>query len=95
VSAHGAIELITSEGDKSFKVNGQRVKPYLGGDLPKERVGIKVCGSQASDSKEALCGRCYTLILDLKILVQISFLEETVRKQSEDIKRLMALVQQQ
>jgi len=28
------------EGDRSFKVNGQRVKPYLGGDLPKARVGL-------------------------------------------------------
>jgi len=40
VSPHGAVELLTPEGDKSFKVNGQRVKPYLGGDLPKERVGL-------------------------------------------------------
>jgi len=40
VSPHGAVELITPEGDKSFKVNVQRVKPYLGGDLPKERVGL-------------------------------------------------------
>jgi len=40
VSPHGAVELITLEGDRSFKVNGQRVKPYLGGDLPKERVGL-------------------------------------------------------
>jgi len=38
VSPHGAVELTTPEGDKSFKVNGQRVKPYMGGDLPKERV---------------------------------------------------------
>jgi len=40
VSPHGAVELITPEGDISFKVNGQRVKPYLGGDLSKERVGL-------------------------------------------------------
>jgi len=40
VSPNGAVELIMPEGDRSFKVNGQRVKPYLGGDLPKERVGI-------------------------------------------------------
>jgi len=40
VSPHGAVELITPEGDRSFKVNGQRVKLYLGGDLPKERVGL-------------------------------------------------------
>ena len=38
VSPHGAVELITSEGDRSFKVNGQRVKQYQGGDLPKEKV---------------------------------------------------------
>jgi len=40
VSPHGAVELMTPKGDKLFKVNGQRVKPYLGGDLPKERVGL-------------------------------------------------------
>jgi len=40
VSPHEAVELITPEGGRSFKVNGQRVKPYLGGDLPKERVGL-------------------------------------------------------
>ncbi|KEH17757.1 hypothetical protein MTR_0001s0380 [Medicago truncatula] len=38
VSPHGAVELMTPEGDRSFKVNWQRVKPYLGGDLPKARV---------------------------------------------------------
>jgi len=40
VSPHGAVELITPEGDQSFNMNGQRVKPYLGGELPKERVGF-------------------------------------------------------
>jgi len=40
VSPHGAVELMTPEGDRSFKVNGQRVKPYLGGDIPKGRVGL-------------------------------------------------------
>jgi len=40
VSPRGAVELITLEGDRSFKVNGQRVKPYMGGGLPKERVGL-------------------------------------------------------
>jgi len=40
VSPHGAVELITLEGNRSFKVNGQRVKPSLGGDLPKERVEL-------------------------------------------------------
>ena len=59
VSPHGAVELMTPEGDRSFKVNGQRVKPYLGGDLPKERVGLvlRILGSQASDGKGALSGR--------------------------------------
>jgi len=40
VSPYGAVELTTPESDRSFKVNGQRVKPYLGGDLPKPRVGL-------------------------------------------------------
>jgi len=40
VSPHGAVELMTPEGDRSLKVNGQRVKPYLGGDLLKARVGL-------------------------------------------------------
>jgi hypothetical protein len=40
VSPYGAVELVTPEGDRSFKVNGQRVKPYLGGDLPKGRVAL-------------------------------------------------------
>jgi len=40
VSPHGAVELMTPEGDRTFKVNGQRVKLYLGGDLPKERVRL-------------------------------------------------------
>jgi len=40
VSPNGAVELITPEADRSFKVNGQRVKPYLDGDLPKERVRL-------------------------------------------------------
>jgi len=40
VSPHGAVELITPEGDRSFKVNGQRVKPYLSDELPKKSVGL-------------------------------------------------------
>ena len=40
VSPHGAVKLMTPEGDISFKVNGQRVKQYLGGNLSKERVGL-------------------------------------------------------
>lgn len=40
LSPHGAMELMTPEGDRIFKVNGQRIKPYLGGELPNERVGL-------------------------------------------------------
>jgi len=40
VSQHGAVEVMTPDGEKSFTVNGQRLKPYLGGGLPKERVSL-------------------------------------------------------
>jgi hypothetical protein len=40
VSPHRAMELMTSKGDRIFKVNELRIKPYLGGKLPKERVGL-------------------------------------------------------
>ncbi|XP_038896290.1 uncharacterized protein K02A2.6-like [Benincasa hispida] len=30
---HGAIELTTLDGSSAFKVNGQRIKPYYGGDF--------------------------------------------------------------
>ena len=40
VSHYGVVELITPEGERSFKVNGQRVRLYLGGALPKERLGL-------------------------------------------------------
>jgi len=40
VSQHGAVEVTTTDGERSFTLNGQRLKPYLGGDLPKERVGL-------------------------------------------------------
>jgi len=40
VSQHGAVEVMTPDGERSFTVNGQRLKPYLGGDLPKERVSL-------------------------------------------------------
>lgn len=40
VSPHGVVELMTSEGEFFFKVNGQRVKSYLGGELPKEKAGL-------------------------------------------------------
>jgi hypothetical protein len=40
VSQHGAVEVMTPDGGRSFKVNGQRLKHYYGGDLPKERVGL-------------------------------------------------------
>jgi len=40
VSQHGAVEVMTPDGERSFKVNGKRLKPYHGGDLPNERVGL-------------------------------------------------------
>jgi len=40
VSQHGAVEVMTPDAERSFTVNGQRLKPYLGGDLPKERVSL-------------------------------------------------------
>jgi len=40
VSHHRAVEVMTPNGERSFKVNGQSLKPYHGGDLPKERVGL-------------------------------------------------------
>ncbi|XP_038887030.1 uncharacterized protein LOC120077196 [Benincasa hispida] len=30
---HGAVELTTEDGNNAFKVNGQRIKPYYGGDV--------------------------------------------------------------
>ncbi|XP_038891741.1 uncharacterized protein LOC120081138 [Benincasa hispida] len=30
---HGTVELTTEDGSNAFKVNGQRIKPYLGGDV--------------------------------------------------------------
>jgi len=40
VSQHGAVEVTTLDGERSFTMNGQILKSYLGGDLPKERVGL-------------------------------------------------------
>jgi len=40
VSQHGVVEVTTPDDERSFTVNGQRLNPYLGGDLPKERVGL-------------------------------------------------------
>ncbi|XP_038885845.1 uncharacterized protein LOC120076143 [Benincasa hispida] len=30
---HGAVKLTTEDGNNAFKVNGQRIKPYYGGDV--------------------------------------------------------------
>jgi len=40
ISPHGAVELAKADETDTFKVNAQRLKPYLGGDLPTERVGL-------------------------------------------------------
>jgi hypothetical protein len=40
ISPHGAVELAKADETETFKVNAQRLKPYLGGDPPKERVGL-------------------------------------------------------
>ena len=40
ISPHGAVELAKDDETNTFKVNAQRLKPYLGGDLPTKRVGL-------------------------------------------------------
>ncbi|CAJ2671924.1 unnamed protein product [Trifolium pratense] len=40
VSPHGAVELQDSGSSQTFKVNGQRLKPYKGGEIPTERVSL-------------------------------------------------------
>ena len=40
VSPYGAVEVMTPEGDQEFKVNGQRLKPYHGGEVPEKRAGL-------------------------------------------------------
>jgi len=40
ISPRGAVELAKADEINTFKVNAQRLKPYLGGDLPTERVGL-------------------------------------------------------
>ncbi|XP_038880406.1 uncharacterized protein LOC120072059 [Benincasa hispida] len=37
---HGAVELTTENGSNTFKVNGQRIKPYLGGDVDRRMETI-------------------------------------------------------
>ena len=40
ISPHGAVELSKPGEQGTFKVNAQRVKPYLRGELPKNKVGV-------------------------------------------------------
>ncbi|GAU41120.1 hypothetical protein TSUD_288100 [Trifolium subterraneum] len=40
VSPHGAVELQDPGSSQMFKVNGQRFKPYKGGEIPTERVSL-------------------------------------------------------
>ncbi|XP_038875138.1 uncharacterized protein LOC120067673 [Benincasa hispida] len=40
VFLHGAVELTNEDGTNAFKVNVQRVKLYLGGDLQREKTSI-------------------------------------------------------
>jgi hypothetical protein len=40
ISPYGAMELSKPGEHETFKVNAQRLKPYLGGELPKNRVRV-------------------------------------------------------
>ena len=40
VFSHGAVKLMNEDRTKSFKVNGQRVKPYHIGELERDKVSI-------------------------------------------------------
>ena len=40
ISPYGAVELVKPGEQVTFKGNAQRLKPYLGGELPKERAGV-------------------------------------------------------
>jgi hypothetical protein len=40
VFPHGAVELEEPLSKRTFKVNGQRLKPYKGGEIPTERVSL-------------------------------------------------------
>jgi hypothetical protein len=40
ISPYGAVELSKPGAQETFKVNAQRFKPYLGGELPKNRAGV-------------------------------------------------------
>ncbi|XP_038879218.1 uncharacterized protein LOC120071180 [Benincasa hispida] len=37
---HGVLELTTEDGSNAFKVNGQRIKPYYGGDMERRMETI-------------------------------------------------------
>ncbi|XP_038904280.1 uncharacterized protein LOC120090634 [Benincasa hispida] len=37
---HGAMELTTEDGNNAFKANGQRIKPYYGGDVERRMETI-------------------------------------------------------
>ncbi|XP_038880419.1 uncharacterized protein LOC120072070 [Benincasa hispida] len=38
--SHGAVELTTEDGSSAFKVNGQRIKPYYGGNVERHMETI-------------------------------------------------------
>ncbi|AES88793.1 hypothetical protein MTR_4g062300 [Medicago truncatula] len=40
VSHHRVVEVMTPDGERVLKVNGQRLKPCYSVDLPKERMGL-------------------------------------------------------
>ncbi|XP_038885849.1 uncharacterized protein LOC120076148 [Benincasa hispida] len=40
IFSHGAVELATKDRSNTFKVNGQRIKPYLGGDVDRRMETI-------------------------------------------------------
>ncbi|XP_038896663.1 uncharacterized protein LOC120084926 [Benincasa hispida] len=39
---HGAVELTTEDGSNTFKVNGQRIKPYYGGNVERRMETINL-----------------------------------------------------
>ena len=42
VFPHGAVELIEPQSGRKFKVNGQRLKHYWGGDINREQTSISL-----------------------------------------------------
>ena len=42
VFPHGAVELIEAQSGRKFKVNGQRLKHYWGGDINREKTSISL-----------------------------------------------------